>query len=210
MLNRRSNIVLAAGVTLAITALTAGSASAAGHSPAAKSMGNQTMSAPAMVKGIKIPGNTNVNGIKIPGKVTGITGFKIPGKVITVPPKGIVITGIVKPPIKGIIVTGIVKPPKVVGVWIPPVTGVVVTPPSIVEVPVPHRRYSWYTGGSVAAASPVMSTAVTKAEAPCNCLTKEYLQDGSVLFKDLCTKEAAVLTVEEMKANQQGANAQNQ
>jgi len=29
-----------------------------------------------------------------------------------------------------------------------------------------------------------------------------------VLFKDLCTKEAAVLTVEEMKAKQQGAQNQ--
>jgi len=122
------------------------------------------------------------------------------------PPKGIIITGIAKPPGK---TTGIWIPPKVPGIWIPPVTGVIVTPPSVevlppAEVTWPRRRYSWYTGGSVAAASPVMSTAVNTAEAPCNCLTKEYLQDGSVLFKDLCTKEAAVLTVEEMKAKQQG------
>ena len=26
----------------------------------------------------------------------------------------------------------------------------------------------------------------------CNCLTKEYLADGTVLFKDLCTKEMAL------------------
>ena len=61
----------------------------------------------------------------------------------------------------------------------------------------PHSLSIHY-GTTVAAAQPVMSTAV--ATAPCNCLTKEYLQDGSVLFKDLCTKEAAILTVEEMKA----------
>ena len=30
------------------------------------------------------------------------------------------------------------------------------------------------------------------ATEPCNCLTKQYLDDGSVLFRDICTKEAAV------------------
>jgi hypothetical protein len=34
----------------------------------------------------------------------------------------------------------------------------------------------------------------------CNCLTKEYLQDGSVMFKDLCTKEAAVATPDQLRA----------
>jgi hypothetical protein len=28
----------------------------------------------------------------------------------------------------------------------------------------------------------------------CNCLTKRYLGDGSVLFQDICTKEAATAT----------------
>ena len=27
---------------------------------------------------------------------------------------------------------------------------------------------------------------------PCTCLSKEYTQDGRVLFKDLCTNEAAI------------------
>ncbi len=179
MLNRRSNIVLAAGVTLAITALSAGGASALGNHASGRSMSShQTMSQPTMVKGIKIP-----------GKVTGITGVKIPGKVtgLTLPPKGIIITGIAKPPGK---TTGIWIPPKVPGIWIPPVTGVIVTPPVTgvvvtpppvevlppAEVTWPRRRYSWYTGGSVAAARPAVST----AEAPCNCLTKEYLQDGTL------------------------------
>ena len=30
------------------------------------------------------------------------------------------------------------------------------------------------------------------AEAPCNCLTKQNLPDGSVLFQDICTKESAI------------------
>jgi hypothetical protein len=28
----------------------------------------------------------------------------------------------------------------------------------------------------------------------CNCLTKQYLNDGSVLFQDICTREAAIAT----------------
>ena len=191
MLNRHSNFVLAAGVTFAITALTAGSASAMGSHASGRSMGShQAMGQNTMVKGISMkPGM--VQGLK-PGKVTGL--YIPPGKV------------------KGLVVTGIIKPPgKITGVIIPPVTGVIVTPPSIdvlppEEVIYTKRRYSWYTGNTEVAARPAVST----AEAPCNCLTKEYLQDGSVLFKDLCTKEAAVLTVEEMKAKQQGANVQNQ
>ena len=43
-------------------------------------------------------------------------------------------------------------------------------------------------GGGTAA----YAATTTVRSAPCNCLTKEYLADGSVLFKDLCTKEAAV------------------
>ncbi|HLH98967.1 MAG TPA: hypothetical protein VKW08_27980 [Xanthobacteraceae bacterium] len=29
-------------------------------------------------------------------------------------------------------------------------------------------------------------------QAPCNCLTKQILADGSVLFQDICTKESAI------------------
>jgi hypothetical protein len=46
----------------------------------------------------------------------------------------------------------------------------------------------------------VVAPAVTKVTGNCNCLTKEYLEDGSVLFKDLCTKEAAMATPDELKA----------
>jgi hypothetical protein len=48
------------------------------------------------------------------------------------------------------------------------------------------------------------------APAPCNCLTKQYLQDGSVLFKDLCTKEAAMATPDELRAQAQGTSPQAQ
>jgi hypothetical protein len=40
--------------------------------------------------------------------------------------------------------------------------------------------------------------------APCNCLTKQYLPDGSVMFQDLCTKEAALATPAELKAQADG------
>ena len=32
----------------------------------------------------------------------------------------------------------------------------------------------------------------TRVVRPCTCLSKEYTQDGRVLFKDLCTNEAAI------------------
>ena len=54
-----------------------------------------------------------------------------------------------------------------------------------------HRHWIPYpviVGGGAAA----YAATTTVRSAPCNCLTKEYLADGSVLFKDLCTKEAAV------------------
>jgi len=38
-----------------------------------------------------------------------------------------------------------------------------------------------------------ISTAATQAAADsCNCLTKQSLPDGSVLFQDICTKESAI------------------
>jgi hypothetical protein len=48
------------------------------------------------------------------------------------------------------------------------------------------------------------------ATAPCTCLTKRYLQDGSVLFNDVCTKEAAMATPDELRAQAQGVSPQAQ
>ena len=72
-----------------------------------------------------------------------------------------------------------------------------------------HRRMIWWHQphyGVVEYSAPV----VTAAPAPCNCLTKRYLQDGSVLFKDLCTKEEAMATPEELRAQAQGVSPQVQ
>jgi len=53
---------------------------------------------------------------------------------------------------------------------------------------------------TVTAAAPVATSRVVAATTdgattprpnPCNCLVKERLQDGSVLFMDICTKELA-------------------
>jgi hypothetical protein len=42
--------------------------------------------------------------------------------------------------------------------------------------------------------APVVTAA--PAPAPCNCLTKNYTQDGLVVFADICTKEAASAPVD--------------
>jgi hypothetical protein len=39
----------------------------------------------------------------------------------------------------------------------------------------------------------------------CNCLTKQYLDDSSVLFNDICTKEAAMATPADLKAQKAAA-----
>jgi hypothetical protein len=71
-----------------------------------------------------------------------------------------------------------------------------------------NRGYGWrarpeiYVEGrpeTIAVSAPVQSapayapTAAPQAAAePCNCLTKQSLPDGSVLFQDICTKESAI------------------
>jgi hypothetical protein len=58
--------------------------------------------------------------------------------------------------------------------------------PSAVVVPAPVQ--------AVPARVSVPATQVV--EGPCNCLTKQRLPDGSVLFQDICTKESAVLAAQ--------------
>lgn len=47
---------------------------------------------------------------------------------------------------------------------------------------------------------PPVQAQTAQASAPCNCLNKKYLDDGSVVFWDACTKEEALATPEELKA----------
>src|SRR5436190_53557 len=57
-----------------------------------------------------------------------------------------------------------------------------------------HVRYHrpiWYGVPAVGYAGYTVARPVV-ASGPCTCLSKEYTQDGRVLFKDLCTNEAAI------------------
>jgi hypothetical protein len=61
-----------------------------------------------------------------------------------------------------------------------------------------NRGYGWQpeavvVGGPVPSApAPVPTIAAAPAVEPCNCLTKQSMPDGSVLFQDICTKESAI------------------
>jgi hypothetical protein len=108
----------------------------------------------------------------------------------------------------------IVKPHPVLGVVIHPphpILGVVLHPPhpimGVVLHPGPdpdpphiwwhHHHSPWLIeDGETRVSAPV----ATVPTGPCSCLTKKYLEDGSVLFKDVCTKEAAMATPDELKA----------
>lgn len=70
----------------------------------------------------------------------------------------------------------------------------------------PHYGVVDYSTVNAPVASAPVATATTPA--PCNCLTKQYLQDGSVLFTDLCTKEEAMATPAELQAQAQGVSPQ--
>jgi hypothetical protein len=103
----------------------------------------------------------------------------------------------------------------------PVVTGLIINkkPPVITGIIIhkpwpPHHNWckwhycgpNWVIGGGVGVVSTgvVASTPVAAAApvaGPCTCLTKTYLQDGSVLFKDVCTSEAAIAPADQKAAN---------
>jgi hypothetical protein len=75
----------------------------------------------------------------------------------------------------------------------------------------PHYGVVWGGGGGGGgddygyAPQPVADPGpAAQASAPCDCLTKKYLEDGSVLFTDTCTKEEALATPDELKAQAKG------
>lgn len=68
----------------------------------------------------------------------------------------------------------------------------------IVKLYPPHHHWHWrwhhfgwrpYWVAPIAAAGVATTYAATPT---CNCLTKQYTQDGAVVFKDLCTNEMAM------------------
>jgi hypothetical protein len=97
---------------------------------------------------------------------------------------------------------GLIRPPIFVPHW-PHRPGIFVRWPRPIFWAHWHRPH--YLIDRVVTERVVAPTTLVKTE-NCNCLTKEYLQDGSVMFKDLCTKEAAIATPEEIKAQAQGAS----
>jgi hypothetical protein len=152
---------------------------------------------------------------------TGASAKPVMGLIIKPHP----VMGVVLPPhpVMGVVIhpphpiLGVVIPPHpILGVVIPPhpITGVIVHPPGgggVVDVDPPHiwwhRHHApWqFEGGDTVRVSTPVTTVPT---GPCNCLTKNYLADGSVLFKDVCTREAAMATPEELRAQMQGAGPQ--
>jgi hypothetical protein len=81
---------------------------------------------------------------------------------------------------------------------------VIVAPPPVYQAPQPVYQAAIPVYQAPRPVVTATSAAPVAAE-PCNCLTKQYLDDGSVLFKDICTKEAATATPDELKAQAQGA-----
>jgi hypothetical protein len=79
-------------------------------------------------------------------------------------------------------------------VVVAPPTTVVDQPTTVVAPRLVTSRYA-----------PISRAAATE---PCNCLTKQYLADGSVVFQDICTKEAAIANPAALNAQVQAPTAQ--
>jgi hypothetical protein len=86
------------------------------------------------------------------------------------------------------------RPPVIIAA--PPV--VVAASPAIIARPQPV----YAAARPMQPQAPSTDTNVAAGE-PCNCLTKQYQQDGSVVFRDLCTHEAAMATQADLQAQQQ-------
>ena len=119
-----------------------------------------------------------------------------------------------KQPVLGVVIH---PPHPVLGVVIHPphpILGVVVHPPGLVVHPDPDPPHMvWWHHRHAPVFEEVVATQVsapvaTAPSGPSNCLTKQYLQDGSVLFKDVCTKESALATPDELRAQAQGVGSQ--
>jgi hypothetical protein len=82
---------------------------------------------------------------------------------------------------------------------------VIVAPSPVFQAPVPvyQAPVPVYQDHRPVVTATNAPAAVTKA--PCNCLTKQYLSDGSVLFQDICTRETAMATPDELRAQAQAA-----
>jgi hypothetical protein len=113
-------------------------------------------------------------------------------------------------PVMGVIikkpVLGVPVKPPIFGVVIhPPITGVVIHHPDHDDDEPHFWWHRYHRAWMVEQSTPMPVSTPTAPAAPCSCLTKNYLTDGSVLFKDVCTKEAAMASPDELKEQVQGA-----
>jgi hypothetical protein len=113
--------------------------------------------------------------------------------------------GVVKPVFGVKPVLGVIIPPK------PIITGIVIHPPGDHDHDHGwwwwhhHHEHPWIVEGGYPVSAPVavtgpVATVTGPANGPCTCLTKTYLTDGSVKFTDVCTKETAVATPDDLRA----------
>ena len=119
---------------------------------------------------------------------------------------------IVNPKVQGLVI----HPQPVMGVALHPVMGLIIhpKPPMGVIISQPDPPHFWWHhhhepvliegGETIRETMHVSAPVASVPTAPCNCLTKSYLQDGSVLFKDICTKESALATPDDLRAQAQG------
>jgi hypothetical protein len=73
--------------------------------------------------------------------------------------------------------------------------------------PYPVERTVVVPGATRVVSAPVQTVVSTSNRPAGNCLTKQYLTDGSLLFKDVCTSEFAVATPEQLQAEANGMKA---
>jgi hypothetical protein len=110
--------------------------------------------------------------------------------------------GVVKPVFGVKPVLGVIIPPK------PIITGIVIHPPGDHDHDHGwwwwhhHHERPWIVEGGYSVSAPVAVTGPAPVNGPCTCLTKTYLNDGSVKFTDVCTKETAIATPADVRAQQ--------
>jgi hypothetical protein len=132
----------------------------------------------------------------------------------------------VKPHVQGLVI----NKPQVQGLVIKQhgPQGVIIKPKPIVGIiinPKPHwppmvNWCKWHycgphwgpvvTGGVGIVGARVVATAPVAPAQSCTCLTKTYLQDGSVQFKDVCTTETAIASPAQLGAQAPGVGPQVQ
>jgi len=80
---------------------------------------------------------------------------------------------------------------------------VIIAPPPVLVTPPPTiiaRPQPVYVPRQVTVQGPSAAVSNVATNAPTTCLTKQYQDDGSVVFRDVCTGETAMATKEDLEA----------